>query len=309
MSQRTTLIFVFLLPLVVAWLSGCTLRGFNEKVFWGDYRLLQNKFENVDELASHLRRNSATCSLTQAPTKSNCNDGDSVLWNGLLCLTSSHPKACFYVRDSQDESGWIWRAPYRKGLDTINAFSRDMSLGFLAYVATTKDFPALHRWAQKVAAEKGKICASASDTRCELGQALRSLAVMIDPSVAKFFRGAQSQDLYWAQINLQARLGPDGYPSHLNAIHLVILRKIGWPKAELQDAAKVLWDRQPENPLFAYLAGQEETAKRLMLEQAPLFPVGDQWSFERAGSEKAWKNSMGWEFVFLYDLMRKNETN
>ena len=70
------------------------------------------------------------------PAKNGCaDDGDSLLSIGLHCLSSE--KYCHYVPQSMSENGQLWRSPLRVNVDTLNAFSRDMSLGALAYFLKT----------------------------------------------------------------------------------------------------------------------------------------------------------------------------
>ena len=91
--------------------------------------------------------------INQAPlcegyvSKKNCDDGDSTLFSGLLCL-SGIDAGCDTVKASQDSSGRFWRSPRRIGdnLGKPNSFSRDMALGVLAYLIKTKDTDSANAW-------------------------------------------------------------------------------------------------------------------------------------------------------------------
>lgn len=96
------------------------------------------------------------------PTKRQCSSlsecgiikaGDSVLFNGLLCYSGSRD-GCKAVRDSQDkESGQWYRSPLHISREDLECngvpqvpFSKDMFLGVLLYLCTTKDKEAAKKW-------------------------------------------------------------------------------------------------------------------------------------------------------------------
>ena len=122
-----------------------------------------------------------------------CNDGDSVMFNGLLCLAGveadqtddkADTKAakplrevgCNVVKysqtttkDSPDYGRW-WRSPRRVYLAKQNqqseggselTFSNDHALGVMAYIAATKDVDAFRAWTQWIRDKAGP-CQSTS---------------------------------------------------------------------------------------------------------------------------------------------------
>jgi hypothetical protein len=97
------------------------------------------------------REYAQVCPEGQFPSKmrldGSCDDGDSLLFLGLLCL-SGEDSGCDGVRRAQEEDGQWWRSPRRVGgrFEAYNSFSRDMASGVLAYLAATGDQAAGERW-------------------------------------------------------------------------------------------------------------------------------------------------------------------
>lgn len=246
-----------------------------------------------------------------------CDDGDGLLWTGILCSASptKYASSCQYVRASVKEDGRAWRAPNRptQAGQWTNSFSRDMAMGLLLYAQRTGDLQVLRRWAQFVKTHEGRMCGVGShpldfttDTRCDSQPTIRGLAKLVDPSLDWGHLPYLNAKAVLLQLSASARTAPEGYPLHLMAQQLVLLARLGESRAALwKDTAKMLYLRQPGNPLFALLAGDEARAVELALEQMPeAKPTrATQWSFERATSQAAWRDSMLWEFVWLADLM------
>ena len=99
-----------------------------------------------------------------------CNDGDSIIFNALLCLTDVKAEAgdeqakidkasekeevgCDVVKHSQTADGRWWRSPHRAATSTSKeeggsetTFSNDHALGVMAYIAQTRDVVAYRNW-------------------------------------------------------------------------------------------------------------------------------------------------------------------
>ena len=255
----------------------------------------------------------------KAPMKSGCDDGDGLLWSGALCFTNStrFASSCAYVKLSVDAEGRAWRAPNRprSGRDYTNSFSRDMAMGLILYARATKDYETLRRWAAFVRQHDGKMCGIstrfedfASDSRCDSQSAIRGLAKLVDPTIDWGNLPYLNAKSILVQINSSARTAPQGYPLHLIGQQLALLRDLGEKNAVLwRDTAVILHKREPLNPFFAHLAGDDEAALSLSIEQIPSQKPArqHQWSFERTGIEQAWRSSMVWEFVWLGELIKK----
>jgi hypothetical protein len=78
-----------------------------------------------------------------------CNDGDMVLFNGLLCAAGEE-QGCVGVRDSRERNGRWWRSPAIKlrGVDHVKEpnLNADQVLGVLLYALQKNDSEAFHRW-------------------------------------------------------------------------------------------------------------------------------------------------------------------
>lgn len=256
-----------------------------------------SELERLEERVVQVLEWAPVCKNGMA-SKQSCDDGDNLLWSGLLCL-SGEESQCRFVKESVDTDGRAWRSPYRVGKDRANSFSRDMAVGLLAYVARTKDFATLDRWVNYYEAE-GKLCPDAVDNRCELSPNIRSLA--------KIVKGDKSEvDSYLTILYAQAKFGETGYPMHLVASQLVILKHLGLGNRYLWNQTAQALNTRDINPLFMYLDGEEDKAVRTALERIPQAKPTkqSQWSIERHHSEAAWKRSMGWEWVYLLNLIKE----
>lgn len=246
-----------------------------------------------------------------------CDDGDGLLWSGILCSvdTERFASSCGYVRAAVGQDGRVWRAPSRPSADVqwTNSFSRDMAVGLLLYVQRTRDVTSLHKWASFVREHEGRMCGVgdhpldfATDTRCDSGPTIRGLARLVDPDLDWGHLPYLNAKTILLQLVASARTAPAGYPLHLIAQQLILLARAGESGSALwKDTAASLHNREQGNPLFALLAGDENKAVELALAQLPSIRPANpsQWSFERATSQEAWKESMLWEFVWLADLM------
>lgn len=107
----------------------------------------------------------------QFPAKSDngqCADGDSTLFNGLLCA-SGDQRGCDAVKNSQTADGEFWRSPRRAQTNNLGKgnsdsgdlpFSDDQNLGVLLYVITTDDTVAFQKWLDWL--EENRPCAIAN---------------------------------------------------------------------------------------------------------------------------------------------------
>jgi hypothetical protein len=78
-----------------------------------------------------------------------CNDGDSVVLNGLACA-GGDDRGCDSVKRSQGKNGRWWRSPKKlyetPGEGSETTFSNDHAMGAWAYIAQTKDREAFRNW-------------------------------------------------------------------------------------------------------------------------------------------------------------------
>lgn len=262
---------------------------------------------------SELFRNDPAGRLPECqgfPSKPQCDQGDGVLFNGLLCL-SGYLHSCEYVKQSQDPYGRWWRSPLRaqKGEETPNSFSRDMAFGVMAYLLQTKDSRAAQKWVQWILGSgKGKLCATPTDNRCTFTPGFWNLMGLVWTYHNWPLLDAMTNDLPdEAFLPIQAQLAPPGFELHLIAVNLYLRKKMGIRNDLTLFTAKLLWQRESENPFFGFLA---EEKKELLVALARMHchargkkGLQNQWYLERAQSQKAWLDSMGWDCVFLDHIL------
>lgn len=285
-------------------------------------------------------------------------DGDSTLWNGLLCFTGRNPWACEAVKNSMSEEGRIWRSPRRResqndGNDYPQAsFSRDMARGVQLYLLQTRDRETALSWSRYISST-GAYCPDHFDYSCDLRtQSYRRLNHVLEtvdvPQVG--FASTVFPCLWPAypvtsamhETMMEKRVSENhGFHLHLAAIDLLMDPHLVDPLYDEESRKKMarrLFERKPYNLFFQYLAeGPTLNLKRKILSMAPRQrpPFLSQWVWEReipprdltkfsiekeamesgersqqmsAQLEKAFQafvalESMGWDFVFLIDLV------
>lgn len=259
------------------------------------------KADKVSEVAARVE------SISQfAPTcdgyvsKGDCDQGDVMLFSGLLCL-SGNQVGCDTAQRSIGPDGRVWRSPKAVGIDNQNSSSRDMFLGAMAYFAGTRDIDGLQKVTAYINAN-GRICPDATDGRCNMTDNTKWALYQLQ---AFYGLPANSRKGYSESLALAATSAPEGYGMHLVAVQLLILKKTGTWNSTLQFAANELTRRQSRNVFFEVLAhGKTDRWADDMLEQAPVSKpeTQSQWSIERKTSEASWRQSMLWEFIFVNAL-------
>ena len=102
------------------------------------------------------------------PLKGQCNDGDSVIFNGVLCA-SGDDRGCDAVRRSQAPDGEFWRSPRKVGVFSKDEtpFSDDHFLGVWAYIAHKKDIVSFRKWIDWIDGQpRPRVC---QDDKCTFG--------------------------------------------------------------------------------------------------------------------------------------------
>ncbi|MCA2959249.1 MAG: hypothetical protein IOD12_03295 [Silvanigrellales bacterium] len=265
----------------------------------------QESRKQIEERRSEIRSWAERCG--PSVTKRNCDVGDAMLFDGILCL-SGERASCHAVALSQGPDGRMWRAPHRVGTERQDAFSRDMSLGVLAYLVATQDAALGHRWLAWLETNNFRTCVAASDNRCDFTPGFWNLFGEVWAQLGQAPHPQMLTDVVNNEflLPLQARLSPPGFALHLVGVNLLVRRALRMESALTRVAASTLVERQPENPLFRWLhEGNTPEVVRLALEQCPARPPArrTQWSFERRGEDGAFHDSMGWECVALFNFM------
>lgn len=263
----------------------------------------------LDALLSDRRSQILTWAERCGPSvaKQGCDVGDALLFDGLLCL-SGEQASCEAIRLSQGADGRMWRAPHRVGMERENSFSRDMSLGVLAYLVATRDIALGTRWLAWLETNEFRTCREATDNRCEFTPGFWNLFGDVWAHLGQVPHAQMLTDVVNNEfvLPLQARVSPPGYPLHLVGVNLLLRRSLGMDSGLMRVAASTLVQRQPENPFFRWLhEGNTPEVARLALAQCPLDAPKKrfQWSFERRDDEGAFRDSFGWECVALLNFM------
>jgi hypothetical protein len=120
------------------------------------------------------------------PLKGQCNDGDGVIFNGVLCV-SGDDRGCDAVKRSQGPNGQFWRSPRKVGgalSGNETGFSPDHVLGVWAYVAQKRDGEAFRNWINWIDGQpRPRVC---EDDKCTFGPSdcpmLDMLALLVHES-------------------------------------------------------------------------------------------------------------------------------
>lgn len=315
------------------------LREKREKIRSWSYQCMGSASKLVGPDIPELRRK---CSLDYPFT----GDGDSTLWNGLLCSTGKNPWACEAVARSIDENGKVYRSPRRKLTDNDGnpypqaPFSRDMARGVLLYLIETRDANFFDSWGNYISRVRG-LCEDHSDLSCDLrNEFLNQMNAVAEEIGADTLSPCNMPVCMWPlhPINeilhmevheMRARQNAS-FHLHLLAIDIYLNSKLEEPRIgrdKRNELACKIAQRRPAHLFYQYLCtGATDTLKKQILELAPDKRPAylSQWVWEReipslyfeklniknttenhykAMKAFAAKESMGWDFIFLIDLL------
>jgi hypothetical protein len=235
-------------------------------------------------------------------SKGDCDQGDVMAFAGYLCL-AGEMTGCNTAKDSFGIDGKGWRNPKHESLGNGNSFSRDMLLGALYYFVATKDIQTEANFRAYVK-RTGKLCDDATDNRCEMTPGMWGLW----GEVAKYI-GSEPTDTMKLnmfiddkQIYLQSLTSPAGYQQELVAMEIILRRYMSSDSKLLQWASEELYKKNSDNPLYEYLEkGKTERFWQLFDRFAPKEEPANKRNWTIA-KDNLWSESMGWEWVFLYNV-------
>ena len=227
--------------------------------------------QKLIDLRTAIKTWAPICNGQMALSK-DCYQFDMIEFAGYLCATGVQER-CDDIRKSQDPvTGQWWRAPILIGQTTSNSFSRDMFMGLMFYFATTRDTTALSKWMAYIESHDHKMCTDAQDNRCKLqigswgmlGHLHQYLGL---PLTAKMRLGMAELP---TETLISAATAPTGFQLMLVGDTLFFLSLIGYHRKWMDEAIQSMIERQPEHPMFQYLAqGSTEEIAQDILNSCP----------------------------------------
>lgn len=238
-----------------------------------------------------------------------CGDGDSTNYNGLLCLSGNND-ACAAVAFAQGPDGKIWRSPFRRlnGGGGVNTSSRDMFVGFMAYLSRTHDTARARLFESYVNSHGGRLCEDATDDRCDLLPTSYGLMAYVWDGIglSVSVAGEGVKATLSSELLAEAEVVDTGYALTLVVDQLLVIRQLGQSGPVLAKAAAAALGRQPDNPLYRFVVeGSTSAVAQEVLDQAPTHrpSTANQWAVSRDTAEQAWQGSCGWDYVTVANLV------
>lgn len=269
------------------------------------------------------------------PTKGEpdkCDDGDMTLFNGLMCA-SGIEEGCKGVQQAQGSDGRWWRSPRlvnREGEGAKVSFSRDMAAGVMLYLISTRDKEAATKWLRWIKGNRacmldnptgvGGDCLRRAlvyrycrddgrDQRCAMvpgsWELLTAVWNKLGLPLDKEMKGRTTGDLTLEALSALFE-SEGGSDLHLQGVTALLYQIINRSRTSTKQLTRILIAKQPDNPFYMYLHNgpTNKVARRLLdvcKTQEP--ETKHQWSWQRNTSEKAWEQNMGWDCMFMANLV------
>jgi hypothetical protein len=244
-----------------------------------------------------------TSSKLGFPCKSGGDCGDMVLFSALMTYAgieeaAGYVPACIALDGRPVRSPDLVLTPPQE-----DGFSKDMLLGVLLWTLVSRDPAPLERLIGYVN-RTGCLCPKSSDRRCTMTPQMTYLTNKVAKHVGSKARlkGDWMPGWLFSALELASALvTPLGYQCHLLSGKALIVRLLG-SNSSVPD---ILARRDSGNPWFLYLAGDKDRAALTLLSMNVQPGRGHQWSWERDSAEKAWHDSMGWDLLFITNLLKE----
>lgn len=262
------------------------------------------------------------------------NDGDAAVFNGILWFSGEDnliPLSSYLEVDGRPR-----RNPLRVATTPEeNSFSRDQTLGLLAYLAKTKDIEMGNRLTQYINSISNHVVKSCPEDICnfslplfytynmvatEVGFEKLPLWLSLDEDNSTLIEEnkdnltTEEKDEIVAStfsdsvLYIATKLASPGYPLHLAAVQLMLKKNYSWSKMN-QRTANLLQAREKWNPFYVWLAqGVSEEALQRWLDLAPQNPPTCSrvdWILQRSEEQMRQNCSYGWDFIFVSNLFKK----
>jgi hypothetical protein len=261
-----------------------------------------------------------------------CDQGDLALFAGLMCLSGEKDR-CEDVRRSQAGDGSWWRAPKRIGETGRPVFSRDQTMGLLAYFTATREKTIAQHWVDWVV-HNGRKWPDTSPLREEqpLPPGLTFFSVCKDDFhvnclITPPLWGFMGRVWQWMGVDPTSQmhsgetldedevalvgetLAPQKpYERHLAAVEVFIRKMVGRHNFGVSRAAGILAHHEPNNAFFRFLSdGPTDAVAQLALAQCPAQPLVSEpndwlWMADNPPAS-AFRTSMGWDCIFMTNLL------
>lgn len=267
--------------------------------------------------------------------------GDMSIFGGLLCL-SGEEEGCQLIKCSQTNNGQFWRSPANinenaeighspfsgdqfKGvvafflgnkldtscpLDSSNTVvtNPERLANYLSYIAKNiAFFPLDFGYKSCKEVEPNQTCLFAGNEWFWLNFLSQKEHLPIDSIPYDSRNVKERYGFDWSFLEMQATLAPLGFELHLVGVQVFLAEEAGIEHPAVKRSAAILASRQPKNPFYLYLhLGRDKRVSNELNNtcfiNVPTGKRGD-WSWQRDSSEEAWKRSMGWDCVFMFNLM------
>ena len=238
-------------------------------------------------------------------------DGDVLSFSGMLAQ-SGEAIAVSTASRCQALDGSLWRSPKRVKNDPVDSASRDQLLGFLGYLVTIKDVPRAELLISYLKSHSMKLCYNATDNKG--GVTPQMMGLMSD---VWSYIGAKGlpwyfwlcRDLVWMGMLISALFSPVSYQTELVAEQILLYKTMNGKVPLFKKLiARILRYRDSDNAFYNYLCGDVEKAASLVLSQAPMVAPKDSsvWVFAPESNTNQFQFSMGWDFIFLINLLLKS---
>ena len=259
-----------------------------------------NQIEGLQRVQTHARTWAERVGLS-ATTEPDLEGSvrDSTLFDGLLCF-SGEDASCEAVKAAQGEDGRFWRSASHVG-DTTDreSFSRDMSLGVLAYLVKTKDTAAASKWIQYIDAT-GRLCPEGDGSNCGMTVVTWSMFYHVWRYLGLTPTQKMEVNKNWQNTLAVISLPSSGFGKHLIGVEVLILEATGEEKVHTSFSLAALGEN---NPFYNYLYGDMQKAADLTIRWCPLSMPSQRrdWIWQRDSIIP--EHSSGWDCIFMTNLL------
>lgn len=229
---------------------------------------------------------------------------DAGTFDGFLCFTGER-KSQIAIDASQGSNGRMWRAPVQ--VNTEATYSRDAAVGQLACFLKTRNTGRLQAWVNYIESNGGRLCPELRN--CEINSlsplwsafalTFEYLGLPLTPRLEKYKHNHLTMA---AQVHATS-----GYATHILGMEVMIIQAAGKKKVT---TSELLTKKQPENPFYRWLNGEDRKAAELVSQYCPRTrpSLRVDWIWQRDAPFDP-NRSSGWDCVALTNLLLKGASS